>query len=256
MSLDIAQVRTTHRNRMRLVRNLALQGVRHHPAPRGEIVALSTMRMTSPYGVSGIRAAIPAATFPEEDAMSTSDEMLERAGTFGPIQIWTFAFDGNQFKGEILPELDRLKDAEVIRLIDLLVVRKDGAGRVATLTATDLDWEEATSFGAMIGGLIGFGVSGEEGAEVGAMAGAVELAGGHAFGESTRQELVAVLPPNSTSAIALVEHLWAKPLKAAIARAEGTEVDNDWLKLDELVALGLRSRLRQGDPDGAGESPE
>ena len=89
--------------------------------------------------------------------MSTAEDMLERSARFGPIQIWTFAFDGNRFSGEILPELDRLKEAEVIRLIDLLVVRKDGAGRVATLTASDLDWEEATQFGAMIGGLIGLG---------------------------------------------------------------------------------------------------
>jgi uncharacterized membrane protein len=181
--------------------------------------------------------------------MSTSDEMIERASEFGPIQIWAFAFDGNQFRGEILPELDRLKDAEVIRLIDLLVVRKDAGGRVATITASDLDWEEATSFGAMIGGLLGLGLGGEEGAEVGAMTGAVELADGHVFSDKTRDELIEVIPPNTTSAIALVEHVWAKPLKAAIARAGGMEIDNDWLKLDELVAVGLRRTIALGEID-------
>ena len=181
--------------------------------------------------------------------MGTSEDILDRSTRFGPIQIWTFAFDGNRFKGEILPELDRLKEAEVIRMIDLLVIRKDAAGRVATLTASDLDWEEATSFGAMIGGLIGMGFAGEEGAEIGEMTGALELADGHLFSTRTRDELVEVLPPNSTSAIALVEHLWAKPLKAAIVRAGGIEVDNDWLKLDELVALGLRQALQSGDVD-------
>jgi uncharacterized membrane protein len=185
--------------------------------------------------------------------MGTSEDMLDRTARFGPIQIWTFAFDGNQFKGEILPELDRLKEAEVIRVIDLLVIRKDAAGRVATLTASDLDWEEATSFGAMIGGLIGLGFAGEEGAEVGEMTGALELADGHVFSKTTRDELVDVLPPNSTSAIALVEHVWAKPLKAAIVRAGGMEIDNDWLKLDELVAMGLRHALRSGDVDSEGE---
>jgi len=179
--------------------------------------------------------------------MSTAEDIFERAAAFGPIQIWTFAFDGNRFKGEILPELDRLKDAEVIRVLDLLVVRKDGAGRVATVTASDLDWEEATSFGAMIGGLIGLGVDGGEGAKVGAMTGALELADGHVFSDRTRDELVEVIPPNSTTAIALVEHVWAKPLKAAIARAGGMEVDNDWLKLDELVAIGLRNNFRIAD---------
>jgi uncharacterized membrane protein len=179
--------------------------------------------------------------------MSTSEDIFERAAAFGPIQIWTFAFDGNRFKGEILPELDRLKDAEVVRLIDLLVVRKDGAGRIATLTASDLDWEEATSFGAMIGGLIGSGIAGEEGAGIGAIKGALELADGHVLSDKTRDELVELIPPNSTTAIALVEHLWAKPLKAAIARADGVEVDNDWLRLDELVAVGIRITLQSGD---------
>ena len=66
----------------------------------------------------------------------------------GRFKMWSFVFDGNQFKGEILPELERLKKEQVIRLIDLLLVRKDSTGAVATLTATDLDWEEASSFGA------------------------------------------------------------------------------------------------------------
>ena len=188
--------------------------------------------------------------------MSTSDEMLERAASYGPMQIWTFAFDGNRFRGEILPELDRLKDADVIRIIDLLVIRKDGAGRVAAMTASDLDWEEATSFGAVIGGLIGLGFAGEEGAEIGAMTGALELADGHVFSDQTRDELIEVIPPNSTSAIALVEHVWAKPLKAAIARAGGIEVDNDWLRFDELVATGLRGTLRPGDVDSGGEESQ
>lgn len=185
--------------------------------------------------------------------MATSDELLEQAAAFGPIQIWAFAFDGNRFKGEILPELDRLKEAGVIRLIDLLVIRKDAAGRVATLTASDLEWEEATSFGAVIGGLIGLGAEGEEGAKIGAMAGALELADGHLFSDRTREELIEVLPPDNTSAIALVEHLWAKPLKAAIARAGGMEIDNDWLRLDELVAVGLRQafRLEESEADGS-----
>src|SRR5215831_16075097 len=141
------------------------------------------------------------------------EEVLDRMAGFGPVQMWSFVFDGNQFKGEILPELERLKKAEVIRLIDLLVVRKDSTGAVATLTASDLDWEEASSFGAYVGALMGWGAEGAEGAARGAIAGAAELADGHAFGESTRRVLADSVPPGSTAAIALVEHVWAKPLQ-------------------------------------------
>lgn len=169
----------------------------------------------------------------------TLEQVLERLADFGPVQMWSFVFDGNKFKGEILPELERLKKAQVIRLIDLLVVRKDSTGAVATLTASDLDWEEASSFGALIGALMGWGTGGAEGAATGAIAGAAELADGHAFGDETRFVLAESVPPNSTAAIALVEHIWAKPLQAAIARAQGVEVSNDWLKVDELIARGI-----------------
>jgi uncharacterized membrane protein len=178
-------------------------------------------------------------TPPQDDL--TLEQVLERLAEFGPVQVWSFVFDGNQFKGEILPELERLKQAEVIRLIDLLVVRKDATGAVATLTASDLDWEEASSFGALIGALLGWGASGEEGVASGAIAGAAELADGHAFGEETRFALTESVPPNSTAALALVEHLWAKPLQAAIARANGVELANDWLKVDQLIARGMGS---------------
>jgi hypothetical protein len=76
---------------------------------------------------------------------------------------------------------------------------------------------------------------------VGAISGAAELAEGHAFGEETRLALIESIPPNSTAAIALVEHIWAKPLQAAIARAQGVELRNDWLRIDEIIARGLAS---------------
>src|SRR5580765_8844483 len=94
----------------------------------------------------------------------------------GPVQILTVAFDGSHFKGEILPELERLKLLGLIRVIDLLLIRKDSTGAAATLTATDLDWEQAADFGAMVGGLIGWGFAGAEGAEIGWMTGAAESA--------------------------------------------------------------------------------
>lgn len=180
---------------------------------------------------------------PPADGDLTLEDVLDLLATFGPLQMWSFVFDGNQFKGEILPELERLKKAEVIRLIDLLVVRKDSTGAVATLTASDLDWEEASSFGALIGALLGWGAEGDEGVGTGAIAGAAELADGHAFGEETRFTLTESVPPNTTAALALVEHVWAKPLQAAVARANGIEIANDWLKVDELIARGMASAV-------------
>ena len=158
---------------------------------------------------------------------------------FGPVQILTVAFDGNHFKGEILPELERLKLLGLIRVIDLLLIRKDSTGASATLTATDLDWEEAADFGAMVGGLIGWGVAGAEGAEIGWMAGAADSADGHTLDENDRFALIQTVPNNSSVAILLIEHVWAKPLRAAITRADGIELANSWLRPEDLVGIGM-----------------
>jgi len=174
-------------------------------------------------------------------------------GEIGPVQILTVAFDGNHFKGEILPELERLKQLGVIRIIDLLFVRKDSMGGVATLTATDLDWEEAADFGAMIGGLVGWGVAGAEGAQIGWMAGAAESAkSGPALDEDDQFALVQAIPNNSSAAIALIEHVWAKPLRAAIKRADGVEIANNWLRVEDLIRIGLSAaRPAEGTPPDA-----
>jgi uncharacterized membrane protein len=162
----------------------------------------------------------------------------------GPIQMLCLAFEGNKFKGELLPELDRLKREEVIRIIDLLVVRKDDAGRVMVMTSSDLDWEEATAFGSYVGALAGFRAAGPAGLEAGAMAGAAELADGHLFDENDTFRVTQSLPNNMSAAFVLIEHLWAKDLIAAVERAGGRELSNDWLKPDEILHAGHDVRPR------------
>ena len=53
----------------------------------------------------------------------------------GPVQMLVLGFEGDHFTGEILPELRRLKDADVIRMIDMLFVRKDADGEVDACTS-------------------------------------------------------------------------------------------------------------------------
>jgi uncharacterized membrane protein len=156
----------------------------------------------------------------------------------GPIQMLCMAFDGNRFKGEILPELDRLKRERIIRIIDLLLVRKDDEGRVTVMTSSDLDWEEATAFGSYVGALAGYGAAGPEGVERGAMAGAAELADGHLFNENDTFRVTQSLPNNMSAALVLIEHLWAKDLREAIERAGGSELSNEWLKPEEILTAG------------------
>jgi uncharacterized membrane protein len=170
----------------------------------------------------------------DADAGASAPPVME---SMGPIQMLTLAFPGNQFKGEILPELERLKKERIIRIVDLLMVRKDELGNVMVTTASDLDWEEAVSFGSYVGALAGYKAAGAAGIEKGAMAGAAELADGHLFDEDDVFRVTQALPENMSAALVLFEHLWAKPLLEAVDRAAGIELSNDWIRPEEIVSV-------------------
>src|SRR6186713_659541 len=102
----------------------------------------------------------------------TADVDDEPIEPVGPIQMTTLAFQGNHFRGEILPELERLKREKIVRVLDMLLVRKDSEGDVMVTTGSDLDWNEAVSFGSYFGALAGFAAEGPAGLERGAIVGA------------------------------------------------------------------------------------
>ncbi|GBE57474.1 hypothetical protein BMS3Abin01_00389 [bacterium BMS3Abin01] len=95
--------------------------------------------------------------------------------TIGPIHLTVIRFDGNDFKGGILPELKAVRRAGIIRLLDLMLVSKDGDGNLTSMQISDLDEDEARGYGSVIGGLIGLGAGGVRGALAGAQAGALAL---------------------------------------------------------------------------------
>jgi len=156
----------------------------------------------------------------------------------GPVQMLAVEFDRDRFHGEILPELRRLADAGIIRLLDLLVVAKHEGGDLEAVQMSDLSSGEAEEFGALIGALVGFGAAGEEGAEEGALEGARELADGHLFDQGDVWDLADAIPEGSTAAIALIEHRWAIPLRDKIAAEGGIALADQWIHPADLIAVG------------------
>jgi uncharacterized membrane protein len=158
----------------------------------------------------------------------------------GPVQLLVLGFKHPDFTGEIREELDRLRDNDLIRVIDALGVRKDADGNVQTLHASQLSGDEQAAFGALIGGLIGLGAAGEEGFELGAERGAsaVEERGG-VFNEETAWDVLAEIPEDSAAALILLEHRWAIPLRDAIAREGGMRLASEFISPLDLVAVGL-----------------
>lgn len=157
---------------------------------------------------------------------------------FGPVQIMVVGFEDPNFTGEILSELQRLKDADLVRVVDLVVVAKDSSGEIASVELSDLTDEERAEFGAIAGALIGLGMEGdEEGLEAGALAGA-EAAEEGILGEEAVWSIADVIPMGTTAAVALLEHRWAIPLRDAIIRAGGIPLADTWIHPEDLVALG------------------
>jgi uncharacterized membrane protein len=157
----------------------------------------------------------------------------------GPVHKLIVEFDMNRFRGEILPELNRLKELDIVRVIDMLAVRKDRSGDLVVISMSDLAPEEATEFGAAVGALIGLGVGGAEGAAEGAVIGREALEDGHLFDAKMAPRLAELIPPNSSVVIALLEHRWAIPLREMITRAGGSVVDEEWVGVEDVIALGL-----------------
>src|ERR1700750_1189782 len=102
----------------------------------------------------------------------------------GPVQLIVLGFSHPDFHGEIISELERLRESDTIRVIDSLAVYKDAGGGLQVEHLSNLTEQEAIELGSKIGALIGLGIEGEEGAEAGAAAGAEEAAaegGGNVF---------------------------------------------------------------------------
>jgi uncharacterized membrane protein len=159
--------------------------------------------------------------------------------TTGPVQILVIGFENPQFDGSIIAELEKLRDHDIVRLIDMVAVRKDDDGNVERVLRSDLTTDEAEQFGAYAGALIGLGAEGTEGMEAGAVLGAAEMEDGHLFDESDTWYVDDAIPPGSAAAIALLEHRWAIPLRDSIQAAGGFHLADAWIHPSDLVSVGL-----------------
>ena len=160
---------------------------------------------------------------------------------FGPIQILVVGFGSTDFTGEVMAEVRRLRDRDVIRLVDLVVVAKGADGEVVSVETSDLTAEQSAEFGAIAGALIGLGADGEEGAEAGAVAGAEAAieSEGEFLGDEVMWSIADTIPEGTTAAVALLEHRWAIPLRDAIRNVGGVVLADNWLHPEDLVAFGM-----------------
>ena len=162
----------------------------------------------------------------------------------GPVQLLVLGFNHPRFHGEIIAELERLRESDTVRVIDSLAVYKDKNGELEVEHLSNLSTEEAVELGSKIGALVGLGFEGEEGAEAGAIAGAEAAAeeGVHPLSDDEGAwDVLEDIPNDSAAALILLEHHWAVPLRDAIARAGGFRLGDGFISPLDLIEIGLLS---------------
>ena len=161
----------------------------------------------------------------------------------GPVQLIVLGFNHPEFHGEIIAELEKLRESDTVRVIDALAVHKDAGGEIEVAHLSNITDEEAIELGSKIGALIGLGIEGEEGMEAGALAGAEAAAeeGVHPLSDDDAWDVLEDIPNDSAAALVLLEHHWAVPLRDAIVRAGGFRISDGFISPLDLIEIGLVS---------------
>jgi uncharacterized membrane protein len=148
----------------------------------------------------------------------------------GPVQVLVVGFDQPTFSGEVFAEFTRLREAGLVRLIDVLLVSRSEDGTLETLETPEV---AVTDLGGLAVEVLGQpeGASESEIAEVDAAA---------------MWSLADAIPVGGTAAVALIEHVWAAPLSAAIQAAGGTLLEETWLAREDRELLETLTTQRQG----------
>lgn len=128
----------------------------------------------------------------------------------GPVDYMVVEFPGNRMTGEGFPLLVDLVDRGIIRILDLLFVRKDSDGSVAAVELTDLgDGVDLTVFEGASSGLLG---------------------------QDDIDEAGAALEPGNSAGILVYENLWAAPFARAMRRSGAQLVAGGRIPVQALLA--------------------
>jgi hypothetical protein len=149
----------------------------------------------------------------------------------GPVQVLVVGFDQPSFSGEVVAEFARLRDAGIVRLVDVLVVSRTAED---TFEALDLAEGREAGLGEVAASILG---QPENSAATDRQRAEIDTA--------STWSLADAIPVGGTAAVALIEHTWAGPLSAAIQRAGGTLLEETWLAREDHELLEALIAARQ-----------
>ena len=132
----------------------------------------------------------------------------------GPVDylVVEFPADRANFSGEMAAELTSLIDRELVRVLDLLLLRKDLDGSV---TVDELHEVDASDLGQLR---------------------ALEADLAMLLAEEDVEEFGKALEPGSVAAVLVYENTWAAPFASAVRRSGGTLVADGRIPTQALLA--------------------
>ena len=158
----------------------------------------------------------------------------------GPIQVIVFGFDTtDKMRGQILQELTRLRTRGLIRVIDILLAKKEPSGDIRALEMEGLTAAEKAQFGKVVQGILG---SAALTANASAPSKGVEMLDaslqsvGLSAGDIARA--ANALPPGKAIGILMFEHTWAIPLRDAIRSVGGIPLTQGFVTHEALALVG------------------
>ena len=147
--------------------------------------------------------------------------MTEPIDTLGPVDYLVIEFPGSRFNGEIGSALLDLVNRGVIRVLDLVVIKKDEDGSFEAFEFDDIDDGE-------LGGIRTLE------AELAQLLSEDDVAG-----------VAEALEPGSSAGLLVYENLWAAPFGSAVRRAGGQLVANGRIPVQALLAA-MEEELSEG----------
>lgn len=130
----------------------------------------------------------------------------------GPVDWIVVEFPGSKLTGEIAPILKDYVERGLIRILDLLFLKKDGDGNFEAFEALDLDDSE-------IGELRAY-----------------ETALAMLLSEQDVADLAETIEPGSSAAVLVWENLWAAPFGAAVRHAGGHLAASGRIPIQAVIA--------------------
>jgi len=148
--------------------------------------------------------------------------VAEPVDELGPVDWIVVEFPGSRFKGEIAPALADLVERGIVRVLDLLLIKKDVDGRLDFFEIGDLDESEVGSLRAF------------------------ETAVATLLSEEDVEAVATAVEPGSSAALLVWENSWAAPFASAVRRAGGQLAASGRIPVQALLAA-IEADEEEGD---------